>query len=281
MSGAAAPDPREEFARIASGRDDAIDLATASLWIAAEEYPQLDVASALQGLDGLSERVHLALSGADTVEDRIDALARVLYEDEGFHGNTEAYYDPRNSYLNEVLERRTGIPITLAIVMMAIGQRAGIEMAGIAFPGHFLVKCLAADEDIVVDPFVGRRLAAPECEARLQKALGRSIALDPGLHLRAASPREVLVRVLTNLKQIYSRARDYPRTLACCDRILLLEPNAPNELRDRGMLYEQMEYTAAAAADYDRFLQLVPSDPAAEIVRTRRDALRRHTGKLH
>jgi regulator of sirC expression with transglutaminase-like and TPR domain len=273
-------DPRERFAELASFRDEEIDLATAALWIAAEEYPQLEVAATRDRIDALAEQVRARVEAVETTDARVDVLNRFAFEEIGFRGNQAEYYDPRNSYLNDVLERRSGIPITLAILYMALGERLGLAVRGVSFPGHFLVKCVG-DEEIVVDPFAGCRLSHATCEARLQRAVGRPIALEPELHLRAASHREILVRVLSNLKQIFAQQRDFGRTLACCDRILLLEPDAPLELRDRALVYEQLDCTAAAAADLDRFLHLAPEDPTSGPMRERRDALRARTGRLH
>jgi regulator of sirC expression with transglutaminase-like and TPR domain len=273
-------DPRARFAELANLRDEEIDLATAALWIAAEEYPELDVAATRDRLDSLAEEARAGIEAAEATEARVDALNQFVFEQAGFHGNQTEYYDPRNSYLNDVLELRRGIPITLAIVYVTLGEQLGLDVRGVSFPGHFLVKCVAED-DIVIDPFAGCRLSHETCEARLQRAVGRAIAFEPALHLRAATHREILVRVLSNLKQIFAQQRDFGRTLACCDRILLLEPDAPLELRDRALVYEQLDCTAAAAADLDRFLQLAPDDPTSEPMRERRDALRTRTGRLH
>ncbi len=272
-------DPRERFAELAGLRDEQIDLATAALWIAAEEYPSLDVAETRARLDALAEDARSDVEAQGSLDARLDHLNRFVFERAGFRGNAKEYYDPRNSYLNEVLERRQGIPITLAIVYLTLGRRLGLDVHGVSFPGHFLVKTGAGE--LVIDPFVGSRLSHAECEARLRRAVGRPIAFEPELHLRTATHREILVRVLSNLKQIFARQRDFGRTLACCDRILLLEPDAPHELRDRALVYERLDYTAAAAADLERFLTLAPGDPTADAMRERRDALRARTGRLN
>lgn len=177
-----------------------------------------------------------------------------------------------------MIERRQGIPITLAIVYLTLGRRLGLHLEGVSFPGHFLVKC---GDAVVIDPFVGARVSREACEARLRQSVGRAITLEPRLHLRAATHRQILVRMLSNLKQIFARQSDFGRTLACCDRILLLEPDAPHELRDRALVYEQLDCTAAASADLERFLALAPNDPTAGAMRERRDALRVRTGRLH
>lgn len=280
LGGHGGTDPRERFAELARFGDAEIDLATAALWIAAEEYRDLEVAATRDRIDALAEDARASVETAGSLGERIDALNQFVFEVAGFRGNQAEYYDPRNSYLNDVLERRCGIPISLAIVYLTLGERLGLELRGVSFPGHFLVKCLG-EEEIVVDPFAGCRLSRAICEARLQRAVGRPIALEPRLHLRAATNREILVRLLSNLKQIFAQQRDFGRTLACCDRILLLEPDVPLELRDRALVYEQLDCTAAAAADLDRFLRLAPDDPTSGVMRERRDALRARTGRLH
>ena len=227
--------PREAFARIAARADAEIPLAEAALWIAAEEYPDLVVEDELAKLDALGDAAATRLAVGDPLALRVQALNRFLYTEQGFRGNREDYYDPRNSYLNEVLERRLGIPITLSLVYLEVARRAGIEAAGISFPGHFLLKCIG-DGERVVDPFAGVELSPAECQRRLSAVAGRPVPLDPALHLRAASPREILVRVLTNLKQIHVARADFGGALSCSDRILLLVPDSTREHKEREVL---------------------------------------------
>jgi regulator of sirC expression with transglutaminase-like and TPR domain len=273
-------DPRERFAELARLPDARIDLARAALWIAAEEYPALDVESELARFDALAALAEPHLHGATTEALRALRLLRFLHDEQGFVGNEERYGDPRNSFLNEVLERRKGIPITLALVLLEVAWRLGLPLAGVSFPGHFLVK-LEGPVLRVLDPFHGRALDLAECRARLGAALGPQAVFVPEHHLRAAGPREILVRMLTNLKHLYLRARDFGRTLGCCERILLLLPDAPHELRDRGLVFEQLECFAAAAADLARFLDLAPEDESAPSVRERLRQLRARPQRLH
>jgi regulator of sirC expression with transglutaminase-like and TPR domain len=225
------PDPRARFAALAAQPEP--DLAEAALWLAAEEYPSLDVPAYLARIGELAAEARPALAGAMTGAARVARLNRFLFVECGFRGNREEYYDPRNSYLNEVLDRRTGIPISLSAVYLAVGRRLGLEVHGISFPGHFLVKCVCADGELVIDPFERVVLDLESCQRRLDAALPAHVPLRPELHLRAASTREILLRMLANLKRIYAERRDLERTLACCDRILLLDPDAPGEQRDR------------------------------------------------
>jgi regulator of sirC expression with transglutaminase-like and TPR domain len=274
-------DPRARFTEIAALPDAAIDLAEAALWIAAEEYPALDVASCLARIDALAAEAAPALRGAPDEAARVAALNRFLFVERGFRGNRDDYYDPRNSFLNEVLERRVGIPITLSLVYLAVGRRLGLELFGISFPGHFLLKCLVPGGFLVVDAFEREILDLDACQRRLDAALPVPALLQPELHLRAAAPREILARLLGNLKQIYAAEGDLERTLGCCDRILLLAPHALSELRDRALVYEGLACHAAAAADIDECLRLAPDQPEAAELRAQRDALRAKRGALH
>ncbi len=179
-----------------------------------------------------------------------------------------------------MLDRCAGIPITLSLVYIEVARRAGIDVDGIGFPGHFLVKHGARDS-IVVDAFGGTVLTREECQSRLAAVLGAGVRLEPALHLRAATPREILARLLGNLKLIYLRTADFGRALACCERILLIAPDAPLELRDRGLVYERLECFGAAAADLERFLELAPDDESAPAVRERLHALHPRARLLH
>ena len=273
------PSPRDRFADCITGVR--IDLAEAALLIAAEEYPSLDVAGYLSSLDDLAARGRENLEGAGDTVEQVERLNRYLFVERGFAGNREHYEDPRNSFINEVIDRRSGIPITLALVYMEVARRLGLDFEGICFPGHFLIKCGDGDGEIVVDPFSGVVLSPRECQERLTAVLGEGVVLDHEVHLRAADPREILVRMLTNLKLLYVRSGDFDRALSCCDRILLLIPDAPHELRDRGLVFEQLECFGAAAADLERFLALAPRDPSAAPLRARLPALRERAGRLH
>ncbi len=273
-------DPRERFAELARLPDARIDLALAALWIAAEEYPSLDVRAYLARLDALAAEAAPGLGQGAPDAERAERLLRFLFQEQAFGGNEKSYDDPRNSYLNEVLDRRTGIPITLALVLVEVARRLDLPLRGVSFPGHFLVK-LDGPPLRILDPFSGRMLSLLECRTRLHAALGPDAVFEPERHLRAATPREVLVRILTNLKQLHLRARDFGRTLACCERILLLTPDSPTELRDRGLVYEKLECFAAAAQDLERFLQQAPDDETAPPVRERLRALRTRPQRLH
>jgi len=280
LLGLTPPGPRARFEEIATLPDDAIDLAEAALQVAAEEYPALDITACLARLDALAAQAEPALDAAADPVERVAELVRFLAE-QGFRGNTEDYYDPRNSFLNEVLERRVGIPITLSLVYLAVGRRLGLPLHGVSFPGHFLVRCDVPDGLVVVDAFEHSLLDRDACQRRLDAALPVPAALEPAVHLRAASAREILARLLGNLKRIYADRGDLERTLGCCDRILLLAPDEPNELRDRALVYEALALYSAAVADLDRLLERAPGHPEAPALRVRRDALRAKRGPVH
>ena len=270
---------RHRFARLASAPEAEIDVEEGAILIAAEEYPDLDVADVRAELDRLGDAARLALADAGDGAERVSRLNRLLFEELGFEGASE-YFDPRNSYLNEVLERRVGIPITLALVYIGVGRRAEMDVRGISFPGHFLVRC-AGDEEQIVDAFHGRTLTQRECAARLASALGPDVALDPTVHLRDATPREILVRMLSNLQRIFAERGDAERLLACCDRILLLMPRSVPALRDRALLYQRLGWIAAAIGDLEAALEVADEPRVVHSLAERRDALRQRLGPVH
>ena len=272
--------PRERFAALAQLPDEQIDLAEAALWVAAEEYEDLDVSAYVERLDALATGAAPLVWARVTPVEQIAELNDYLFRGRGFTGNWDRYEDPRNSFLNEVLDRRRGLPITLSIVYVEVARRLGLPMCGVGFPGHFLAK-LDGSPEVVVDAFFGRVLSADDCAERLRSVLGPDAELVPEFHLRAATRKEILARLLTNLKQLYAGSRDWGRSLACCDRILLLAPDAAAELHDRSLVYEQLACFTAAAADLERALELTPDADASEMLRDRIEGLRRCAGPPH
>jgi regulator of sirC expression with transglutaminase-like and TPR domain len=269
---------RQQFQRIVHLPDERIDLAEAALLVAAEEYADLDVGACLARLDRLAEAARPAVWGAADPRDRLLELARFVHVAQRFAGNRSDYYDARNSYLNEVLERRTGIPITLALVYLALGARLDLPLRGVGFPGHFLVRC-EAKPALVLDPFEGILLERSECEARWRVAMPDE-PFDAGA-LEPSPARAILARLIGNLKQIHLAAQDWARALACVERLLVLAPDSPTELRDRGLLYARLECFAAAATDLRRFLVLAPRDPSADAVRSQLLELAKTSPALH
>ena len=241
-------------------------LAEAALAIAEEEYPGLDIGLYLARLDALGREVEGRLGKRRDAAATLRLLKAILFEEEQFRGNLEAYYDPRNSFLNEVLDRRLGVPITLSIVFIEVAARVGLAVQGVGFPGHFLVKYVAGTREVFVDPYHGGEiLSADECAARFQaRTQGR--ALDPR-HLEAVSVRHILGRMLHNLKKIYVEAGDDVRALWVTDRLVLLAPEDPAERRDRGLIEARLGGTAAALADLGAYIAAAPAADDVEEVR--------------
>jgi regulator of sirC expression with transglutaminase-like and TPR domain len=265
--------PRARFAAAVQRPDADIDVAEAALLIAAEAYPELDLDRYLATLDALADGARARLRAGQSDEDKVRLLIDYLANEQRFVGNQDDYYDRRNSFLNEVLDRRTGIPITIALVYIEVARRAGIPVHGVGFPGHFLAKYVGSAE-IIFDPYFGQILSEEQCARRLQAVLGEEARFDRG-YLRNATAREIIVRMLRNLKQVLLQAREYEPALSCSERILLVEPELPPELRDRGLLYHQLECYSAAQADLERFLALAPNDDSAEVVREKLIEIRR------
>lgn len=271
-------DARARFLEITRAKEEEIDLAEAALVIAAEDSPRLDVAAYLRQLDALATAARPRVEGANSDGERVIELNHFLFVEHGFSGNRQDFYDRRNSLLNEVLERRTGIPITLCLVYMEVARRLGLVVRGINFPGHFLAKYVGARE-IIIDAFEGEVLNRNDCQQRLRAIFGRGAKLDDS-YLRAATPREILVRILGNLKQVAINTHDFDRALSYCDRILALAPGSPRELRDRGLVYQQLECFRAALDDQERFLALAPDDETADVIRANVVDLRRQAAHI-
>ncbi len=269
---------REKFLSLIRGKEEQIPLAEAALWIAAEHQAGLDVGLYLGKLKSLGDEAKASLESGLTGMDAVRGLNRFLYREKGFSGNQREYLDVRNSFLNEVMERRTGIPITLAILYMDIAQRLGLRAEGISFPSHFLVKILEKSE-IILDPFSGDVLGPAQCEALLARAYGNNAKLQPQF-LKSAGKREILARVLRNLKQIFLGKGELAAALACSDRLLSLNPEDPFELRDRGMVYQQLECFSAALKDLEKFLEMKPHDVSAETIREQVMKLRGEVNRM-
>lgn len=266
--GQPSPSGKQLFADLMARPDGEVDLALAALLIAEEEYPELDRAHYLGQLDELGAQARMVVDPALPPREVVQSLTQFIAWDHGFHGNQQDYYDARNSFLNEVLERRTGIPITLTAVYMEVGRRAGIDVRGVGFPGHFLARY----GDVVFDPFhEGRILSEDDCRRLLAESAGSSMPFSPAL-LEPAPTKQIVARMLNNLKQIYLKARYYRKAIGVMDRLLAVNPAGYGELRDRGAVYAELRQYGQARADLSEFLKhcLDPEDAAAV-----REALRR------
>jgi regulator of sirC expression with transglutaminase-like and TPR domain len=266
----------QAFERVVSDKEERIDLARACLMIAQDAYPGLDVERYLGDIEGMAIRLRARIPKGGQGEERVVALNQFLYGDLGFCGNTEDYYDPRNSYLNEVLDRRTGIPITLGVLYMELGRRIGLPLEGVSFPGHFLVRLRLRGGTLVLDPFAG---GTPQAEPELRRRLERVVPeharggvplaeLPLDGFLEPASRRQILSRVLRNLKGIYREADNPERTLQVLNRMLVVSPEASSELRDRGYLYQRLECWRPALKDLTEYLDREPDAPDFDDVRT-------------
>jgi regulator of sirC expression with transglutaminase-like and TPR domain len=211
------------FSHVVGRPDGQVDLAQASLMIAEAEYPGLDIPAYVAVLDRFGARARRAIAAAPS-DPPVATVLRVLYGELGFHGNTVEYYDPRNSFLNEVLDRRTGIPITLAVVMIEVCRRAGVEASGVSYPGHFLVRATLPRGPLFIDPFEGAPLDQPELLALYQRATGDDGPIDPR-RFEPASRKHILLRMLNNLRAIYETRTDQRRLQDVLLRMSVLAPS--------------------------------------------------------
>jgi regulator of sirC expression with transglutaminase-like and TPR domain len=249
-----------------------LDLAELALRLAGDEYPDLDVEAYLGELDGMAREARLYVRG--DLEAQVTGLCRYLFHEMGFNGNTQHYYDPRNSYLNEVLDRRTGLPITLSVVAMAVGARAGLKVAGVGLPGHFVAKAVDGDQEVLFDPFHGgRRLTPEQCERLVERVTGQPVQLAP-VHLRAVPTGLIVQRMLTNLKSIYLGAEDIPRALRVLERLRQLAPHDAQQRRDLGTVLLQAEEPGRAIDHLSAYLEAVPDGNDAPTVRKLLDQAR-------
>ncbi len=262
-----------QWAQLAARPEEEIDLAEGALVIAAEEYPGLDVGRYLSRIDELATALRRRLRQDISPPETIIALNHYLFEELGFSGNDADYYDPRNSYLNEVLDRRLGIPITLSVVYVEIGRRLRLALRGVSFPGHFLVKCPLRDGAVVLDPYAqGASLGLDDLRRRLQTLRGGgedASDADVRQMLAPASKKEILARMLRNLKAIHLQRGQLERALSACARIIVLDPRGAAEYRDRAEIYARLECSRAALADYRQYLALRPQAEDAGAVQVR------------
>lgn len=260
----------ERFERMAQGPDEGIDLALGALLIAAaEQYPSLDADHYLRQLDQLGDTLRRRLRPDIGPTDAIRSLNRYMFDDLGFHGAVDDYYDPRNSFLNEVIDRHVGIPITLAIVYMRLGSHLGLRLAGVSFPGHFLVRCAVHEGTLVLDPFhKGASLGIADLQKRLTAGQGREPSrADVAAMLAPAHPREILARLLRNLRGIYMQYKQHAEALIATTRILALTPGNAGEWRERAGLHVSLECFRAALGDFQRYIALAPDAEDVEAVR--------------
>ncbi len=258
---------RQRFREIAELPEQRIDLVEASLVIALEDRPGLEIGHYLDEVGAWSGSVRDRLEGSRDVERIVDSINRMLFDEEGFHGEDEDYYDPRSALLNELLDTHAGTPITLSILYLEMTRRVGFEATGVSLPGRFLVKFSGEFGQIVVDPYDGGRiLTTMELQKMLDGVYGGGVRLREH-HLRSLSRKEIVARELAHLKSAYLAQHDLPRAAASADRLLILDDRDAFELRDRAALAMQMHAYAVAIECLERYLALQPH--ADDVTRVR------------
>jgi len=282
-------DALETFARVLDAEDLRIDLPRACLLVAQDAYPGLDVDGYVEELERHARRLGSRLREDVALEERVVALNEFVFDELGYVGNARDYYDPRNSYLNEVIDRRTGIPITLAVLYMEIGQRIGLPMEGVSFPGHFLVRLRVRGGTLVLDPFDGGMpQSEDELRARLKRVVPPSATgnvpveqLPLETFLEPAGKRQILARLLRNLKGIYRDRNQPERLLEVLNRMIVVAPNSSADLRDRGLVYRQLECWGPALRDLTEYLAREPAAPDAEETRASTVELTQRCARLN
>lgn len=236
--------------------EEKISLAEAALLIAASEYPALESSSYIRRLDAMAAVISTRVSSLTDPYQTITAINRHLFQEEGFTGNSDDYSDPRNSFLNEVLDRKTGIPIMLSTVYLEVAGRLKFPLVGVGMPGHFLVK--HPYFEILIDPFSqGNILTEADCERRMRQVLGDSVPFHPS-YLEGVSKLHTVTRMLNNLRNVYVELRQFPKAHQITDMVLALHPDSIQDLRQKSAFLIEMRRFGEAAATLDRYLELAP-----------------------
>jgi len=270
----------EKFSQLGSLPDDRIDLVRGALLIAKTAYPDLDESQYLARFDRMAAEIMKDTAADSPPADMIPAINRYLFDEEKFQGNRENYYDPENSFLNRVLDRKLGIPITLSMVYIEVAKRLGLDMRGIGLPGHFLTALYHASGRIFIDPFYrGEMRTVDECLAIVRTHAGEAGALDPGW-LEPVARKEFLARMLRNLKNIYARTDNDVMLFRMVHWVLTLQPNAAVELRERALLYEAMGDPLRAVKDWQRYISRIQDPDSKKQVRERIDYLKKQTPRI-
>ena len=267
---------RRRFAALAERAQGEFRLAEGALLIAQEEYPTLDVEAYLQRLDAMAEAVSTHLGLEMDPQRIVTQINTYLFDEQGFHGNVEDYYDVRNSFLNDVLERKTGIPITLSVVYIELARQVGLPIVGVGMPGHFVVRYSAQPTVFWIDPFHrGQILTQEACQQLLERMYGQALAWSDA-YIEPVSDHAILQRMLYNLKAIYVHQGDHRRALRVVERLLLLRPDGLTEVRDRGLLQARLGSLEAALDDLQHYLQLSPEASDAPLITQHITTLRQH-----
>ena len=268
----------KEFAALVSPEieDEQIDLLTSALTIAKLEYPELDVAGYRERVTSIAEHVKSRIGRAAESLETLAIINEVLFGDEGFRGNVSDYYDPKNSFFNDVLDRKLGIPITLSVLYMEVARRAGVPVFGVGMPGHFLLKFYEVDgRELFLDAYNSGRLLSPEdCQERLTEIYNGQIPLDAKF-LTPVGKRQILTRMLNNLRSIYMTTRQLKKALAVIDLILVIYPRSADDVKQRAMLRYQLGYLHGAADELDEYVKMAPEASDADEMKQTAMAIRR------
>lgn len=272
-----------DWSALAELADDQVPLLGSALLIAHDEYPDLDAGACDALVEAHVTSLRPEVDLIDSAPLKMQAINHRLFNELGYVGNHDEYYDPRNSYMNEVLTRRLGNPISLALVQIEVARRLGIPLDGVSFPGHFLVRLPVDDGVLVMDPFNrGRPLNVDELRQRARPHFGDDVPDEALMQILNPAPaRAILVRMLRNLQALYSESGDWARAVRCIDRILMLLPDNAEALRDRGLGYSELGHRAGAHRDLGRYLQLNPEADDADAVRSRLVEQARERQRLH
>lgn len=276
------PTPLAYFASLVES-DEHFPLLEAAAAVAQDEYPELDVQRVLGEVDQLLARLKRRLASDAPALQRLRTLNQFFFRDLSFGGNLNDYYDPDNSYLHAVLRTRRGIPITLAVIWLELAAGLGLQAKGVAFPGHFMLKVTLPKGQVIIDPFTGQSLSREELSQRLEPYRQRSGLVDDfevplALYLQAASPREIIARMLRNLKEIYISQEDHARLIAVLDRLLVLQPDSWSDRRDRGLAWAEQGDAQRALPDLQAYLDHAEDALDLDVVSQRVAQLRRALG---
>jgi len=271
----------ERVVETARAPEDDAPLLETALAIAAVEYPELDTGRYREQLDQWADTILSRLSEDPSLEEVIQTLNDFLFLEQGFEGNRDDYYDPRNSFINDVLDRRRGIPLTLSIVYIELGRRLGLPFKGVSFPGHFLVKLSLDGGAVVLDPFNGGISLSEEDLGELLQMSDFDAPGDFGRLLAAARKQDIVVRLLRNLKVVYQRAGQLEKALDIVNLILAIDESLIPEYRDRGLILTELDCNQAARRDLEHYLAVNPADEDADAIRALIDELAIERSSLH
>jgi regulator of sirC expression with transglutaminase-like and TPR domain len=266
---------RKTFQQLVTLPDPAIPLAEAALLMACEEYPQLELSPYLDKLDYMADMAQESLRAGDKPIQIVEKINMLLFDTLGFRGNRDDYYDPRNSFFNDVLDRRIGIPITLSTVYLEVSRRLKFPIVGVGMPGHFIVKFADRNDEFFLDPFNrGEIMTREDCRRRVQEMYGDTIEFNERLLSRVTN-RQILSRMLNNLKVIYLKAQAYDKGLAIVDMMLMTNPEDFEQYRDRGLLRLQLRQFEPAAKDFNEYLTTCPKAEDREEIENHLKELKR------